>query len=56
MAPREKREVVRSELRLPTDLYAEITDEADQHERSLNAEYVVLLREAMAARKRRRKS
>jgi hypothetical protein len=38
-------------LRLPTDVHASVAQLADQDVRSLNAEILVLLREAIAARK-----
>ena len=38
-------------LRLPAELHQELTDLADQDLRSVNAEILVLLREAIAARK-----
>ncbi len=38
-------------LRLPAELHLELADLADQDLRSLNAEILVLLREAIAARK-----
>jgi len=38
-------------LRLPVELHQELTDLAEQDLRSLNAEILVLLREAIAARK-----
>ena len=38
-------------LRLPGDLHQEISDLAEQDVRSLNAEIIVLLREAINARR-----
>ena len=38
-------------LRLPGELHQEITDLAEQDVRSLNAEIIVLLREAISARR-----
>jgi hypothetical protein len=42
-------------LRLPSDVHDEITRLAEQDVRSLNAEILVLLREAIAARQRQRR-
>jgi len=47
MAETEKRLL----LRLPAELHQELTDEAEADLRSLNAEILVLLREALTARK-----
>ena len=37
-------------LRLPAELYEQVQKAADQDTRSINAEIIVLLREALAAR------
>jgi hypothetical protein len=42
---------VKTQLRLPAEMHAEIKRLADEDVRSLNAEIVVLLREALLARK-----
>ncbi len=39
-------------LRLPMELFEEVRKAADEDERSINAEIIVLLREALAVRKR----
>lgn len=38
-------------LRLPEELYEEVREAAEADHRSINAEIVVLLKEALAARK-----
>lgn len=52
--PREKRETVPLMVRLSPDVHAAVSAEADADLRSLNAEIDVLLREAIAAREKKR--
>jgi hypothetical protein len=44
-------DIVRFLLRLPAELHAEMKDMADQDRRSLHAEILVLLEEAVAVRR-----
>lgn len=46
---------VRITLRLPKDLWVDLADQAEDDHRSLNAEIVVLLEQAMKRRKPARK-
>lgn len=46
---------VRFEVRAPADLHAALVQHAERDERSMNAEIIVLLREAIAARQKRRR-
>jgi hypothetical protein len=46
---------VKTQLRLPAEMHAEIKRLADEDLRSLNAEILVLLREAIAVRKSAKK-
>ena len=60
-SPRERRErlvmaekeIIQAALRLPADMHARIKALADSDRRSLHAEILVLLDEAMAAREER---
>lgn len=46
--PREKRETVSLQARLPVDLHADLVRLAEFNERSLNAELIVRLRAAIS--------
>jgi len=48
-----EKEIIQAALRLPADMHARIKALADSDRRSLHAEILVLLDEAMAAREER---